>query len=38
MNTLEIILNERDFNFKIFTKINDGETAERFRGEFKGRK
>ena len=32
MNTLEIILNERDFNFKIFKKINDGETSEIFLG------
>ena len=38
MNTLEIILNERDFNFKIFKKINDGETSEIFLGEFNGRK
>ncbi len=38
MNTLEIILNERDFNYKIFKKINDGETSEIFLGEFNGRK
>ena len=38
MNTLEIILNERDFNFKILKKINDGETSEIFLGEFNGRK
>ena len=38
MNTLEIILNERGFNFKIFKKINDGETSEIFLGEFNGRK
>ena len=38
MNTLEIILNERDFNFKIFKKIHDGETSEIFLGEFNGRK
>ena len=38
MNALEIILNERDFNFKIFKKINDGETSEIFLGEFNGRK
>mgnify|MGYP003328079291 CR=1 FL=1 len=38
MNTLEIILNDRDFNFKIFKKINDGETSEIFLGEFNGRK
>ena len=38
MNTLEIILNERDLNFKIFKKINDGETSEIFLGEFNGRK
>ena len=38
MNRLEIILNEKDFNFKIFKKINDGETSEIFLGEFNGRK
>ena len=38
MNTLEIILNEWDFNFKILKKINDGETSEIFLGEFNGRK
>ena len=38
MNTLEIILNERNLNFKIFKKINDGETSEIFLGEFNGRK
>ena len=38
MNTLEIILNERGFNYKIFKKINDGETSEIFLGVFNERK
>ena len=38
MNKLEIILNERNFDFKIFKKINDGESSEIFLGEFNRRK
>ena len=38
MNTLEAILNEKSFNFKIFEKVSDGETSEIFIGQFNKRK
>ena len=38
MNTLEAILNEKSFDFKIFEKVGDGETSEIFIGQFNKRK
>ena len=38
MKTLEAILNEKSFDFKIFEKVSDGETSEIFIGQFNKRK